>query len=252
MPRPPRFDLPGIPRHVVQRGNNRQVVFFHQTDYQAYLEWLGKGVRHYGVAVHAWCLMTNHVHLLVTPLRSGALPKVFAYLGRHYVGYINRVYGRTGSLWEGRYKASLVDTEGYLLACYRYIELNPVRARMVSEPSAYSWSSYRRNALGETDDLVTPHAVYQFLGRSLERRRQAYRALFADHLDADVVHRIETALAHNHVLGNDRFRGEVEKMLRRRLGTGRPGRPRKCTDKVSISDGGADPGAGTTAEGGLL
>ena len=146
MPRPPRFDLPGVPRHIVQRGNNRQSVFFDETDYRAYLDWLGKATRHYDVAVHAWCLMTNHIHLLVTPLRSRALPKLFAYLGRHYVGYINPMYGRTGSLWEGRYKASLVDTDGYLLACYRYIELNPVRAEMVPEPSAYQWSSYRHNA----------------------------------------------------------------------------------------------------------
>lgn len=241
MPRPPRFDLPGIPRHIVQRGNNRQAVFFDESDYRAYLEWLGKGARHYCVEVHAWCLMTNHIHLLVSPLRSGALPKLFAYLGRHYVGYINHVYGRTGSLWEGRYKASLVGTDGYLLACYRYIELNPVRANMVPEPSAYQWSSYRRNVLGEKDDLVTPHAVYRSLGGSLGRRRRAYRALFANSLDVDVVDRIETALAHNHVLGNDRFRREVEEMLGQRLGTGQPGRPRKPKYEMSKSGGATVP-----------
>ncbi len=233
MPRPPRFDLPGIPCHVMQRGNDRRAVFFDQPDYRVYLEWLGKGARDYCVAVHAWCLMTNHTHLLVTPLRSGALPKLFAYLGRHYVGYINRTYRRTGSLWEGRYEACLVDTDEYMLACYRYIELNPVTANMVPEPSAYQWSSYHCNALGETDDMVTPHATFQSLGRSLRGRHQAYRALFANDLDVEVVHRIETALAHNHVLGNDRFRSEIEEMLQRRLGTGRPGRPRKRRDGES-------------------
>lgn len=252
MPRPPRFDLPGIPRHVVQRGNNRQAVFFDEPDYRAYLDWLGEGVRHYCVAVHAWCLMTNHIHLLVTPLRSGALPKLFAYLGRHYVSYINHLYGRTGSLWEGRYKASLVDTDGYLLACYRYIERNPVRAEMVPEPCAYQWSSYRRNALGEKDDLVTPHAVYQSLGGSRGGRRRAYRALFVNDLDADVVHHIEAALAHNHLLGNDRFRREVEEMLRRRLGTGRPGRPRKLKDETSKSGDAPVPRPGTNPQAGWL
>jgi putative transposase len=227
VPRPPRFDLPGIPCHVMQLGNDHQAVFFDRPDYRNYLKWLGKGTQRYGVAVHAWCLMTNHTHLLVTPSRSGALPKLFAYLGRHYVGYINRKYRRTGSLWEDRYEACLVDTDEYLFACYRYIELNPVMAKMVPEPSAYEWSSYRRNALGETDDLVTPHVTYQSLGQSLKGRLQAYRALCANDLDAEVVHRIETALAHNHVLGNDRFRSEIEKMLQRRLGPGRPGRPRK-------------------------
>ncbi len=172
--------------------------------------------------------MTNHVHLLVTPRVRQAVPRLFAYLGRHYVSYINHLYGRTGSLWEGRYRASLVDSQGYLLACHRYIELNPVRAGMVGEPSLYRWSSYRVNGLGLSSALVTPHEVYRSLGSTEAMRCEAYRGLFEAHLGEERVTQIEAALMHNHVLGNERFKAEVERMLKRRLGRGGPGRPRRA------------------------
>lgn len=231
MPRPPRPDLPGIPLHVFQRGVDRQPVFFVDADYLAYLDWLGKSAAHYGVEIHAWCLMTNHVHFLVTPRRPRALSLTLASLGRQYVPYINHVYGRTGTLWEGRYKAALVDNDGYLLACYHYIELNPVSARMVADPGDYRWSSFRTNALGEDSSIVTPHPTYAALGESAKARCRAYRDLFEQHPNLDIVQEIESALSHNHVLGNDRFRAEIERMLGRRLGNGRPGRPRKPGNK---------------------
>ncbi|MGH7346647.1 MAG: transposase, partial [Candidatus Rokuibacteriota bacterium] len=143
MPRKPRFKLAGMPVHVVQRGNNRQAVFYDEQDHRAYLRWLEEGAERYGCAVHAYVLMTNHVHLLLTPEREGATGRLLQYLGRYYVLYINHRYGRSGTLWEGRYKASLIQEEDYLLACYRYIELNPVRAGMVEPPWATTVSKSR-------------------------------------------------------------------------------------------------------------
>ena len=158
MPRKPRFHLPGVPVHVVQRGNNRQAVFYDEQDYRAYLKWLEEGAERYGCAIHAYVLMTNHVHLLVSPAHGESLGRLMQYLGRYYVLYINHHYGRSGTLWEGRYKASLIQAQDYLLACYRYIELNPVRAGMAKGPGQYRWSSYGYNALGREDRLLTPHS----------------------------------------------------------------------------------------------
>lgn len=227
MPRLPRFNLPGIPQHVVQRGNNRQAIFFDDSDCFAYLEWLGQGARAYGVSVHAYVLMTNHVHLLLTPGVSGGIGRLMQFLGRHYVQYINHTYRRSGTLWEGRYKASVVQRVHYFLVCQRYIELNPVRANMVANPSDYPWSSYPFNALGEANALISPHEVYLALGAERRSRCQAYQALFEQPIDASAVESIRTALHHNHVLGGERFRAEIGRMMARRLGRAGPGRPRK-------------------------
>ena len=156
MPRKPRFFLPDVPVHVVQRGNNRQAVFFDDSDYRAYLSWIREGCERYGCEIHAYVLMTNHVHLLATPQATNSISRMLQYVGRRYVPYINHTYGRTGTLWEGRFKASLIHAEGYLLTCYRYIELNPVRAQMVEAPELYRWSSFRANALGGFERVVRP------------------------------------------------------------------------------------------------
>jgi putative transposase len=164
MPRQPRPDLADVPQHVVQRGNDRQPCFYATEDYRRYLAGLRESAIRYGCSVHAYVLMTNHVHLLVTPSSAGAVSRMMQWLGRQYVGYINGRYRRTGTLWEGRYKSCLVDTERYLLTCYRYIELNPVRAAMVADPADYAWSSYRTNAQALPDKVVVPHAEYLRLG----------------------------------------------------------------------------------------
>ena len=234
MPRPKRMDLPGLPMHVVQRGNNREAVFFDNSDRQAYLDWLNECASHYRVAVHTWCLMTNHVHLLVTPLERGALSNLFARLGRLYVPYINKTYGRSGALWQGRYRASLVDSDNYLFACSRYIELNPVRAALVAAPGEYQWSSYAAHAHGAPHPLHTPHAVYEALGDNAQQCQRVYREMFSESLTQESIAAIRDALNRNHVLGSKRFQCQVEKMLDRRLGTGRRGRPRKSS---STSDG---------------
>lgn len=227
MPRPKRFDLPGIPQHVVQRGNNRQNVFFAPEDRRAYLKWLTEGPKRYGLEVHAYCLMTNHVHLLAMPRRKASIGRSLQHLGRHYVGYINCIRGRTGTLWEGRYKASVVDSERYLLSCYRYIELNPVRAEMVMHPREYAWSSYRVNAEGEASDLIVPHALYLALGATFESRMRGYQDFFRHALDPDVEASIRDALAHNHFVGGEDFRAKLEHLTGRRVSASWRGRPPK-------------------------
>ena len=166
MPRQHRLDLAHVAQHVIQRGNDRRPCFFAEGDYARYLDELREIALREGCAVHAYVLMTNHVHLLMTPTEAGQIARVMQALGRRYVRFINDRYHRTGTLWEGRYKACLVDSETYLLTCYRYIELNPVRAAMVAEAGDYPWSSYGRNAMGRADRLVHLHASYLALART--------------------------------------------------------------------------------------
>ena len=164
MARLPRLFLPGQPIHAIQRGNNREPIFSAEEDYRYYLECLGKAAGEQGLAIHAYVLMTNHVHLLVTPDSEDSLSKAMQSVGRRYVQYFNHTYQRTGTLWEGRYKSTLIQSSRYLLTCMRYIELNPVRADMVGHPADYPWSSYCANAQGEENALLTPHALYRRLG----------------------------------------------------------------------------------------
>lgn len=217
--------LPGVPAHVVQRGNNRSACFFTEEDYQFYLECLAQGLRRYGVSLHAYVLMTNHVHLLVTPTNAEGISRLMQHLARLYVLYINRTYRRTGTLWEGRHKASLVQAETYLLTCYRYIEMNPVAAGMTASPDEYRWSSYGWHGWGQANPLITDHALYDALGVEELARRRAYRELFSYRLVDLDVHRIRHALAYNHPLGNDRFRASIEAALGRSVGEASRGRP---------------------------
>lgn len=225
MPRKQRMYLPGVPAHVVQRGNNRDVCFFHGDDYHFYLSVLGEALRRYQVELHAYVLMTNHVHLLMTPADDSGISKVMQHLGRMYVLYVNRTYRRSGTLWEGRHKASLVNALEYLLACYRYIELNPVRAGMVVVPEEYCWSSYRWHGWGETNLLVSDHALYRGLGKDGVERQGAYRELFSGHLEPAAIEVMRDACAHNYPLGNDRFREAIARQLGRSVGHCDPGRP---------------------------
>ena len=180
MPRKPRFIIPGYPQHVVQRGNNRQPVFHCEQDYRFFLKLLRQGCKDYGCSIHAYVLMTNHFHLLITPHMHNSIPELMQAIGRRYVHYFNIRYERTGGLWEGRYKASLIASDRYLLTCYRYVELNPVRAGMTPNLGDYHWSSYSANALGRPDTLLVLHPTYLGLGADVESRQRAYRALFKD------------------------------------------------------------------------
>jgi len=223
--------LPNVPVHAIQRGNNRQAIFFDEADYRFYLDCLKKAAEKYDCLIHAYVLMTNHVHLLITPEHRESLSRFFQYVGRFYVAYINKTYDRTGTLWEGRFKASLIEEDQYLLSCYRYIELNPVRARMVKRPEDYPWSSYQYNGLQKHDDLLTPHALYLQLGRTEAERRQAYRALFKTALSPGVVEEMRGCLQSGTPLGDERFRCQIEQTLNVNVGQAKRGRPRKVKCK---------------------
>ena len=227
MPRQPRLDVAKIAQHVVQRGNDRQPCFFNEGDYARYLLELREICLKGRCQVHAYVLMTNHVHLLITPQEAGCVAKVMQALGRRYLRYINDRYRRTGTLWEGRYKSSLVDCDDYLLQCYRYIELNPVRARMVEDPGNYEWSSFGYNAQGKTRPLVHPHPIYQSLGASDSVRQERYREWVMEAVDSSETDAIRLNLQRQHALGSERFRIAIEKQLNRRAGPAKIGRPTK-------------------------
>lgn len=227
MPRPKRLNIAGVPQHLVQRGNNRQDCFKDEADYRLYMELLGKACKRHDCDVHAYVLMTNHVHILLTPHQPEGASLVFRDLGRDYVRQFNRRWGRSGTLWEGRFKSSLVDNHDYLLACYRYIELNPVRARMVERPGQYPWSSYHRNALGCRNELVVAHSTLFSLGGDDNSRREAYLSLFDSVLDAEQIKTIQDGLNKGLPTGNSVFRQELERMYSVKFGHGKRGRPKQ-------------------------
>jgi putative transposase len=228
MPRRARINLPGIPLHLIQRGNNRQACFFGEEDYGVYLDWLNAAAILAACRLHSYVLMTNHVHLLISSTSEDGAGRLMKALGQRYVQYVNRRYRRSGTLWEGRYRSCLVQDEVYLLACQRYIELNPVRARMVRHPADYRWSSYRANAQGEAAPLLQPHPLYLALGAEAGVRQAAYRELFRDRLDSVVIDAIRHATNGNYALGNAQFTEKIAAMVGRRVTPGEAGRPRKA------------------------
>ena len=222
-----RMDVPGVAQHVIVRGVDRQPCFFGDADYETYLAMLRAAAASSDCAVHAFVLMSNHVHLLLTGGVAGAVSATMHRAGLRYVGHVNRSYGRTGTLFEGRFRSSLVQTERYLLTCMRYIELNPVRAQMVARPDDYRWSSFRSNAgLGPLGWLV-PHDVYRSLGRSAPERVEAYRALFGAALDPDDVAAIRLHANKCCALGDARFQEFIAAMASRRAHVAPVGRPRR-------------------------
>jgi putative transposase len=216
-----------MPLHIVQRGHNREACFFTETDYRVYLNWLDESATTHDCQLHAYALMTNHVHLLITPQKAEAVPKLLIALGRHYVQYINKTYSRTGTLWDSRYKSSLIQAETYLLACMRYIELNPVRAGMVSDPAQYRWSSYRFHGLGQPDPRLTPHPVWLQLAAGDNERHAAYRDLFRPELDERAIDDIRLALQQSLPVGNAHFHGQIASAIGERREAKPRGRPRK-------------------------
>ncbi|MFZ0257283.1 MAG: transposase [Gammaproteobacteria bacterium] len=216
MARQPRFILPGQPQHVIHRGNNRSDIFFSEDDYLFYLDALCSAGQKHACEVHAYVLMTNHVHLLMTPQQGNSLSKVLQSVGRRFVQHINFTYERTGTLWEGRYRSTLIDSERYLLTCMRYIELNPVRAGLVRHPRHYRWSSYRANGEGKHDPLLSPHSLYENLGRTAVDCRRTYRELFKAPLEEATINAIRQSTNTGWTLGDDRFRRAIEAQLKRR------------------------------------
>jgi putative transposase len=216
MARLPRFILPGYPQHVIQRGNNRMDVLHDEEDYWALWSTLRDAAERFDCAVHAYVLMPNHFHLLLTPAEGHAIGKLMQYAGRFYVQHANRRNGRTGTLWDGRYRATLLDPDAYLLAVARYVEQNPVRAGLVDAPAAYEWSSYGANALDADDELVTSHPLYLALGENADDRRAAYARYVDAASPSAEVQRIREATNKAWVLGDDDFCSRIERRLNRR------------------------------------
>jgi len=229
MPRRPRSDLAGFPLHVIQRGNNRAPCFLSDPDRLAYLGSLGRYALRHEVAVHAWVLMSNHVHLLLTAPAPANVSRLLQAVGRSYVRRFNDTYERSGTLWEGRFRACAVHAEDYLLACMRYIELNPVRAGLADDPSNYRWSSYGGNALAREDPLLSEHALFLRLGRTPAERSRAYRELFQGQIAEGTLVEIRGATASGHLLASKRTRREIEVSRGKLLGPAPIGRPRKVT-----------------------
>jgi len=206
MPISPRLIIPGMPLHVTQPGNNRTAIFRSPDDFKCFLAILRESSRRAQCAIHAYVLMPNHIHLLTTPEDEQGPARMMQAVGRRFTYYVNARYGRTGTLWEGRYRSSLVHTERYALTCSRYIEHNPVRAGMTNDAGLYPWSSYRHNALGFPDQLITPQALYRELGSRLADRQTAYRALFEDAIEPQELDAIRQAAKSGDILGDDAFR----------------------------------------------
>lgn len=237
MARPPRIEVPGVPLHIVQRGNNRSACFLGDLDRRLYLKWLWHAAAARGCDIHAYVLMSNHVHLLLTPKTQGAASDMLQDLGRRYVRIFNKVHGRTGTLWEGRFKSSLIDTERYLFTCHRYIELNPVRAGIVRHAGEYPWSSHRFYAKGERNRLITPHSRYLALGTNESERREMLRQLFGDAIANEELVSLRTALNKGWAMGSAPFLAEMQRRLGRSVLPPRRGRPRKETAEVTQPPG---------------
>ncbi|WP_290610969.1 transposase [Arsukibacterium sp. UBA3155] len=219
-----------MPYHVVQRGHNRSNCFYDETDKACYLSILETYLKTYQVQLHAFVLMSNHVHLLLTASKDDVISRVIQNLGRDYVHYFNKRYQRVGTLWDGRFKDSLVETDQYFLTCQRYIELNPVRAKMVAHPADYHWSSYHANARGIKISVVTPHQVYLNLAETAERRLENYRALFQDSLPADDLKSIRDAIKHSYPLANESFVQHLTTKYNMNFGRRNKGRPEKGSE----------------------
>jgi putative transposase len=226
MPRLPRYAAPGLPQHVIQRGNNRTALFTDVRDHDVFSRYLLAAMDRHECLVHAYVFMSNHVHLLVTPHDAGGIGRLMQSLGCRYVRYFNERHGRTGTLWEGRYRATLVDSDRYLLTCYRYIELNPVRAGLVSHPAEYPWSSHGANAYGVPDPLVSPHARFLGLASNAAARCAEYQALFRFPIDPATLVVIRNATNTSWALGSESFCDLVGEKLNRRTGPLPAGRPR--------------------------
>ena len=225
--RRPRLELPGIPQHITHRGVNRAATFLDDEDCGVYLHALDQCARDKGVLVHGYVLMGNHVHLLVNTEIKGAVSQMMQSIGRRYVRSLNTKYRRTGTLWEGRYKSCLVDSEQYFLTCLRYIELNPVRAALVDRAQDYAWSSVHHHMNLRLDSRITSHSCYLELGATAHERAAAYRSMLADAVSESDLVEVRRHLQQERALGSPRFQAMVEKTLNRPASVRMPGRPPK-------------------------
>jgi putative transposase len=227
MARLSRLVIPNQPHHVMQRGNDRQLIFRDANDFRAFLDWLREAARLFKVAIHAYALMSNHLHLLVSPSDQEGLGRMMQWIGRHYVPYFNRKYVRAGTLWQGRYKATVIDSEQYFMTCSRYIELNPVDAGIAATAMEYPWTSYAHHIGAKSDPLITDHSLYWALGNTPFEREAAYKALVEQALTSDEASVLEAVTRKGGVLGSEQFKVKLERQTNRRVRMGKRGRPFK-------------------------
>ena len=233
MPRMARIVVPNTPHHIVQRGHNKQVVFVSEDDYQYYLENMFEWKEQLNCKVYAWCLMTNHIHLIINPGDDvDNLGKLMKRLAGKQTRYVNRLEKRTGSLWEGRYKSSPIETDAYLLACCRYVELNPVRAKMVEKPEDYRWSSYLEKVGLKKQKNMDSDACYLSLGNTQEQRMKLYKQWVESNVSEQEIKSIREAMQHGHPTGSQTFASSIEKKLGVRLSLNKPGRPKKEHNQI--------------------
>lgn len=230
MARLPRLVVPNQPHHIIQRGNDGQLVFRDTADYLEFLTRLREAARQFKVAIHAYVLMPNHLHLLATPSDQDGLSRMMQWLGRYYVPYFNSKYARSGTLWQGRYKATVIDTERYLMTCCRYIETNPVRAGLVHGAGDYPWSSYPHHIGLKADPIITDHPLYWSLGNTPFEREASYKALIEDGLSAEEVAAVSDATLKGWALGSEQFKLSLEKQTQRRVRQIKRGRPSRQSE----------------------
>ena len=233
MARLPRLTLPGYPHHIIQRGNNRQDVFTSNGDRKFLLDLLAENAAKFDVAIHAYVLMSNHFHLLATPQTAQGVPQMMQAVGRRYVRLFNDSHGRTGTLWEGRYKSTLLQTDRYLLACMAYIDLNPVRAGMVANPADFAWSSHGHYTGLRVDPLVSVHPLVWALGNTPFAREAAYADLVAQGVTEVQKNQITQAVLRGWVLGEPDFAQHLQTLTARRVSPAEAGRPVKITNNLS-------------------
>lgn len=227
MARLPRYTIINQLQHVILQGRDEQRVFFEEQDYLYFRDCLEAASYNYGLKVHAYVLLPDRVHILATPGASDSVSRTVQSIGRNYVQYYNELYNGVGTLWEGRYRATVVDDKAYMLLCSRYIETAPVRAGLAKHPRDYRWSSFARNADGKTDEVITPHREYRKLGGDDSQRAKAYRMLFKRKINADTIELITASTIKGWALGDDRFVRKIEKSSGRRARQLPKGRPRK-------------------------
>jgi putative transposase len=248
MARLPRLVVPHQPHHVIQRGNDRQEIFRDEEDYLAFLKWMREAARLFKVAIHSYVLMPNHVHLLASPSDASGLAKMMQWIGRYYVPYFNRKHRRVGTLWQGRYKATVIDSERYFMTCCRYIELNPVRAHLAQSPSEYRWSSFSHHAGITPDPYLTDHPLYWALGNTPFDRQAAYKGLMEQALTSQEAVELKEATYKGWALGSDQFKAALEKQTRRRVRPARRGRPRKQAASENVIKTSSKKGKSKTME----
>lgn len=232
MARLPRLVIPSQPHHIIQRGAGRQAIFHDTDDYLSFLRHLKEAAKQFKVAIHAYVLMTNHIHLLASPSDLTGMAKMMQWIGRHYVPYFNRKHDRSGTLWQGRYKAAVIDSERYFLLCSRYIELNPVRAAIVGTPGEYRWSSYLHHIGAVQDSLISEHPLYWALGNTPFSREAAYRGLIDQTISAKDATDLTDATLKGWAIGSEAFKNALEKETSQRVRPAKAGRPRLPPSKA--------------------